>query len=82
MDTLNFDLKAKMFRPEQSKIFNINTTYILSAFDYWFYIPIVAPHLGAIFGSILYEVLVNFHWPEIETEDQNLVKIIGIGKCQ
>ncbi len=35
-----------------------------SASNYWFYIPILAPHLGAILGSIIYEVLVSFHWPE------------------
>ena len=41
-------------------------TETFSAFDYWFYVPIVGPHCGAILGSLLYEVFVNLHWPNEE----------------
>ena len=29
--------------------------------------PILGPHLGAIIGSLLYDLFVGFHWP---TDDQ------------
>ena len=32
-----------------------------SASNYWFWVPLVATHMGAIFGSTLYDVLIGWH---------------------
>jgi len=34
-----------------------------SAFDFWFYVPIVATHLGAVIGCTLYDLLIGWHMP-------------------
>uniref|UniRef100_A0A5S6R1C1 Aquaporin n=1 Tax=Trichuris muris TaxID=70415 RepID=A0A5S6R1C1_TRIMR len=31
--------------------------------NYWFWVPIIGPHLGAITGAALYQLLVAIHWP-------------------
>ena len=31
--------------------------------NYWFYVPIIGPHIGAIVGSLLYDLFVGLHWP-------------------
>ncbi|KFD57351.1 putative aquaporin-9 [Trichuris suis] len=31
--------------------------------NYWFWVPIIGPYLGAIVGAALYQVLVAIHWP-------------------
>ncbi|KAK3761208.1 hypothetical protein RRG08_022608 [Elysia crispata] len=36
----------------------------------WFWVPVVAPHLGALTGAAVYELCVGIHWPERYREDQ------------
>lgn len=39
-------------------------TPVFSYKDYtWFWIPIVGPHIGAIFGVIIYMLFIEGHWP-------------------
>ena len=43
------------------------------ASNYWFYVPIIGPHIGAIVGSLLYDLFVGLHWPppsQATTEDE------------
>ena len=35
----------------------------LRANNYWFYVPIIGPHIGAIVGSVFYDLFVGLHWP-------------------
>lgn len=37
-----------------------------TAGDYFFWIPIVAPFLGSIWGTFLYSLFISNHWPEDE----------------
>ena len=32
--------------------------------------PILGPHLGAIIGSLLYDLFVGFHWPPDDQETE------------
>ena len=34
--------------------------------DYWFYIPIIGPHIGAILGAITYTLAIENHWDDSE----------------
>ncbi len=36
---------------------------VFSAYDYWMFMPILGPHLGAVIGSLGYDLMVGFHWP-------------------
>ena len=38
--------------------------------DYWMFMPIVGPHLGAIIGSLFYDLCIGFHWPQHQMENQ------------
>merc|ERR1712142_507410 len=49
-------------------------TETFSANNYWFYVPIVATHIGAIIGCLLYDVLLGWHFDEEEVPAANLVK--------
>ncbi|CDW56894.1 aquaporin 9 [Trichuris trichiura] len=31
--------------------------------NYWFWVPIIGPYLGAIVGAALYQLLIAIHWP-------------------
>ena len=50
-----------------------------SAANYWFWVPIVAPHLGAVLGSFLYDFFIALHWPDdeddVEKEELVITKI-------
>ncbi|GAB6025383.1 Aquaporin-10 [Chamberlinius hualienensis] len=39
-------------------------------FCYW-WIPIVAPHVGAILGAVIYWCVIELHWPDDEDEGLN-----------
>ncbi|KAL5004123.1 hypothetical protein ScPMuIL_017579 [Solemya velum] len=33
--------------------------------DYqWFWVPVLGPHVGAIIGACVYELLIDIHWPD------------------
>lgn len=37
---------------------------VFSYKDYsWFWVPIIGPHIGAIFGVIIYVLFIEAHWP-------------------
>ena len=38
--------------------------FYFRAFNYWFYVPVIAPHIGGILGSVFYDLFVNLHWPK------------------
>lgn len=40
-----------------------------SAYDYYFWVPIVGPHIGAICGAFLYLLTVGFHLQEVVHEE-------------
>jgi len=42
-------------------------------FDYFFWIPIIGPHLGAILGALIYQALIGIHWPHIYEERQVVI---------
>jgi len=42
-------------------------------FGYFFWIPIVGPHLGAILGALIYQALIGIHWPPIYEERQVVI---------
>lgn len=54
--------------------------FSLSAYNFWMFMPIVGPHLGALIGSFLYDLFVGFHWPpddeEMTSEAKNSPTII------
>ena len=41
-----------------------NSDVLFSASNYWFYVPIVATHIGGILGSVFYDLLIGLHWPD------------------
>ena len=43
--------------------------------SYWFWVPIIGPHIGAIIGSILYDLLIGLHWPHNEVHSIDLKSI-------
>jgi len=61
-------------------------TECYSAYDYYFWIPIVGPHIGAVCGAFAYLVLVGVHIPDIEQhydddskKDINLSELHEVG---
>ena len=47
------------------KYINQSIYFSSSANDYWFYVPVVATHIGAILGSVMYDALVGLYLPEL-----------------
>ncbi|KAM4661947.1 aquaporin-10 [Discoglossus pictus] len=44
---------------------------VFRAGNSWWWVPVVAPCIGAVLGSLLYQILVEIHHPVIEAEDVN-----------
>lgn len=41
---------------------------VFTCYDYFFWIPIVAPMVGGVVGSIIYLIFIQWHLPELEDE--------------
>ncbi|XP_036450031.1 aquaporin-10a [Colossoma macropomum] len=41
---------------------------VFTCFDYFFWVPLVAPLVGAVLGSFFYQVFIQWHLPELEPE--------------
>lgn len=56
--------------------------YVLrSAYDYWFWVPIVGPHIGALCGALVYMLLIGIHLADDEeTHDDELKEIVITGE--
>ncbi len=35
----------------------------------YFWIPIMIPYLGALWGSLIYKSTISWHWPELKTKE-------------
>ncbi|KAK6327247.1 hypothetical protein J4Q44_G00028920 [Coregonus suidteri] len=46
-------------------------TEVFTCYNYWFWVPIVAPMVGAVLGSGLYLVFVQWHLPDSEINETN-----------
>jgi glycerol uptake facilitator-like aquaporin len=46
-------------------LFNCND-HALQAFEHWFWIPWLLPHLGGILGALIYTFLIELHHPPEE----------------
>ncbi|XP_028832246.1 aquaporin-10a isoform X2 [Denticeps clupeoides] len=44
-------------------------TEVFSCFDYWFWVPLVAPMLGGVLGSLLYIFVIQWHLPDHEVDE-------------
>ena len=54
-------------------------TETFTAFSNWSYVPVVACHLGAIIGSLLYDILIGWHFDtegQAKDANENTVKAI------
>ncbi|CAG0924599.1 unnamed protein product [Notodromas monacha] len=38
-------------------------TGLFHYYDYYFWIPVVVPHIGCLLGALLYELYIGFHFP-------------------
>ena len=39
--------------------------------DYWFWVPIVGPHIGAVLGVAVYIFFIEAHWPDDGEQDSH-----------
>jgi len=46
-------------------------TETFSVDNYWFYVPIIATHLGGVVGSTLYDLLIGWHIPDQVDEEKD-----------
>ncbi|XP_067305796.1 aquaporin-10-like [Pseudorasbora parva] len=46
-------------------------TEVFTCYDYFFWIPLVAPMVGGVLGSIIYLVFIQWHLPDDESEEEN-----------
>uniref|UniRef100_A0A8C1SEN0 Aquaporin 10a n=1 Tax=Cyprinus carpio TaxID=7962 RepID=A0A8C1SEN0_CYPCA len=46
-------------------------TEVFTCYDYFFWIPLVAPMVGGVLGSIIYLVFIQWHLPEPEDESES-----------
>ncbi|XP_062847953.1 aquaporin-10a [Trichomycterus rosablanca] len=42
---------------------------VFTSFDYFFWVPLVAPLIGGLLGCFFYQVFIQWHLPDLETED-------------
>ncbi|KAM9724381.1 aquaporin-10a isoform 1-T1 [Menidia menidia] len=42
---------------------------VFTCYDYWFWVPIVAPLVGGVIGSFLYVGFIEWHLPDLEPTD-------------
>jgi len=54
-------------------------TEVFSACNYWFWVPLVAPHIGAILGGLIYLGLIGIHLEEEEPESIDTKEMRQIG---
>ncbi|XP_056331368.1 aquaporin-10a [Danio aesculapii] len=47
-------------------------TEVFTCYDYFFWIPLVAPMVGGVLGSIIYLVFIQWHLPELEDESEEI----------
>lgn len=40
-----------------------------SCYNYWFWVPLVAPMIGGVLGSVMYLVFIEWHLPETEVSE-------------
>lgn len=49
---------------------------VFTAFNYWCWVPLVAPHVGAICGAWIYQIFIGIHLREFKkTIDENVIVI-------
>ncbi|XP_041361147.1 aquaporin-7-like isoform X2 [Gigantopelta aegis] len=46
----------------------------------WFWVPIVGPHVGAVVGAIIYQILVGSHWPKVYVVTEEVKEEISLNK--
>uniref|UniRef100_H3DLV9 Aquaporin 10a n=1 Tax=Tetraodon nigroviridis TaxID=99883 RepID=H3DLV9_TETNG len=39
-------------------------TEVFTCYNYWFWVPLVAPPIGALVGTFLYQILISWHLPD------------------
>ncbi|KAK3550726.1 hypothetical protein QTP70_003957 [Hemibagrus guttatus] len=47
-------------------------TEVFTCYDYFFWVPLLAPLLGALLGCFLYQVFIQWHLPEPEPEPESV----------
>uniref|UniRef100_A0AAR2LME7 Aquaporin 10a n=1 Tax=Pygocentrus nattereri TaxID=42514 RepID=A0AAR2LME7_PYGNA len=48
---------------------------VFTCFDYFFWVPLVAPLVGAVLGSFFYQVFIQWHLPELEPENNGQTQL-------
>ncbi|XP_063054325.1 aquaporin-10-like [Engraulis encrasicolus] len=41
-------------------------TEVFSCYNYWFWVPLVAPMIGGVLGTLIYLVFIDWHLPDLE----------------
>nr|XP_057940243.1 aquaporin-10a [Doryrhamphus excisus] len=41
-------------------------TEVFTCYNYWFWVPVVAPLIGGVLGSVLYVIFIHWHLPDSE----------------
>ncbi|MFT7805162.1 aquaporin-10 [Arapaima gigas] len=57
-------------------------TEVFTCYNYWFWVPLVAPMLGSIIGCCMYLVFIQWHLPDPEAElDISITDILETKPC-
>uniref|UniRef100_A0A8B9HS34 Aquaporin 10a n=1 Tax=Astyanax mexicanus TaxID=7994 RepID=A0A8B9HS34_ASTMX len=51
-------------------------TEVFTSFSYFFWVPLVAPLVGAVLGSIFYLVFIQWHLPELEIDAKSQTEVM------